>query len=121
MTIRLFDLPEDMQVLIEQFYEFEDEVDWWAWWQDLALKPFTIIEVPVYSCRTIPNGDSDRNPILPSHDVPPILLVSNGIIDGIHRILGARIAGAETIQAIDLCEHLPMPKYDEPFAFLNPA
>lgn len=100
-------LPEDMQVLIFDLVECYGTDNQLA---GLTDHVFTLREIPVSSLvdpqPTDPGDErgSEYVDAMVGLDLPPIVVYRNNWVDGRHRVLAARKAGTQTIQAIDLAE-----------------
>jgi hypothetical protein len=96
-TIPVHSLPEDMQVLLFQFFE------------DNGLELPS--ELPLVTLNTepyenIPFSKNDRGEEYANRmigqDVPPIVISNGNILDGRHRLFAAKKEGKKYLKAIDL-------------------
>lgn len=101
-TLRIGDLPDDMQVFIGD--ALEDAFD-----PDLT---FTVLQVPtsqfplVDAQRLDPSrGQAYALDMTDWSQLPPVLLCGRQWLDGMHRVYAAQAQGRPTVPAIDLAEH----------------
>jgi hypothetical protein len=92
------DLPDDMQVLLEEI--FDQILDGELIVRSIPLSAFPHIILDPNDYRKL---DWYMGPTI-LKKLPPIVLVQNYWIDGIHRVLAARHLGQDTIKTINLTE-----------------
>lgn len=96
-TISVDSLPEDMQVLLFQFFE------------DNGLElpsELPLVTILVDWFENIPFSKNDRGEEYANNmigmDLPPIVISNGNILDGRHRLYAAKKAGVKYLKAIDL-------------------
>jgi hypothetical protein len=96
-TISVESLPEDMQVLLFQFFE------------DNGLElpsELPLVTLDTEPFENIPFSKNDRGEEYANNmigkDVPPIVISNGNILDGRHRLFAAKKEGLKYIKAIDL-------------------
>jgi hypothetical protein len=103
-TIDYSSLPDDMQVLLWDF--FQD-----AGHEGCPQMKFPIYEIPVANFPDViftPHNTDDRGgekhakQMLGVANLPPVVVADGWFLDGRHRIWAARKEGWQTIRAIDL-------------------
>lgn len=98
--IQVDTLPEDMQVLLFQFFE------------DNGLElpsELPIVTILVDWFNNIPFSKNDRGEeyanAMIGQKVPPIVISNGNILDGRHRLFAAKKEGKKYIEAIDLSNY----------------
>lgn len=101
-TVRLKDLPEDIQVLIADF--IGDELD--------PDTEYSVLEIPTDAFPRVTGDTLDLARGVPHaaamtdwKNMPPVLIHGDKWMDGRHRVYAARVQRQPVVQAIDLEEH----------------
>lgn len=102
LTIAFADLPDDMQVLIDDLLECDENG---------PPASFQVTQVAVASLPEVPLDEHDRGTdharAMDLRETPPIIIADGQFLDGKHRLFRARETGVETLLAIDLSGLVP--------------
>jgi len=98
-TISINSLPEDMQVLLFQFFE-DNELE--------LPEELPLITISTDLFKNIPFSTNDRGEeyanVMIGADLPPIIISKGTILDGRHRLYAAKKEGKRYLKAIDLTD-----------------
>lgn len=102
-TVRIGDLPEDMQVLLSQFAQDSGGVTDFKGFEKIRLPVFM---VPLEEFPEVPDTPWDDRELenyleTPIEEFPPVVVAHRIFIDGGHRLWAARRQGARAIQTMD--------------------
>lgn len=92
-VVRATDLPDDMQVLLDDFMVKVPAF--------LPVAYYRVASMPEVELDPYDRGEEHARAMVGS-ETPPILLAGDHVLDGKHRIWAARQAGQQTIAGVDL-------------------